>query len=191
MDSSADVGRAVASHVLNHHDRFEGIKQGLAAEVESSVALIKVRQILHTQPLQSYSSTNTGFASQELLEDLDSTKAALQRTQLDLVSERDGRRRLQQEIIDEKALAETRGRRPFVIALIDADTECYFVSEAHLSTQHRHTDESHSSKTSISTKASRAAKLRRTPCTMSCSSLCEITRPYPTASISSSRRSPR
>ncbi|KAH7036047.1 uncharacterized protein B0I36DRAFT_98658 [Microdochium trichocladiopsis] len=110
MGSSLDVGRAVSSHMLSHRDRFAGIKQGLAVEVESSIILI-----------------------QELLQDLDSTKAALQETQLDLANECVARRRLQQEILDEKALAETRGRRPFVVALIDADTECYFFKDEFLS----------------------------------------------------------
>ncbi|KAJ1323751.1 hypothetical protein MN608_10997 [Microdochium nivale] len=96
-------------HVVSSHDRFTGIKKGLMSEVAGSLALIE-----------------------ELLQDLESTKATLKSTQLDLENESDARRRLQQQIHDDRTVAEVKGRRPFIVALIDADADCYFFRDGFL-----------------------------------------------------------
>ena len=62
------------------------------------------------------------------MKELDSTKAALKQTKLDLDNECDARRRLQQDVQESRELKERQGRRPFVVALIDADADGYVVS---------------------------------------------------------------
>jgi hypothetical protein len=65
---------------------------------------------------------------QELLKELESTKTALKKTRLDLDSECEARRRLQEEVQGRREWEERHGRRPFVVALIDADADGYVVS---------------------------------------------------------------
>ena len=66
--------------------------------------------------------------TQELLKELDSVQHTLTQTKLDLDNECEARRRLQHEVQEGRGLAERQGRRPFVVALIDADADCYVVS---------------------------------------------------------------
>ncbi|KXJ87834.1 hypothetical protein Micbo1qcDRAFT_167009 [Microdochium bolleyi] len=95
--------------LVSGHDRFVGIKNGLTSEVANSLALIE-----------------------ELLQDLENTKAALQKTQLDFENESDGRRRFQQQIREHQVLLEARDRRPFIVVLVDADADCYFFKDVFL-----------------------------------------------------------
>lgn len=64
---------------------------------------------------------------QELLNKLDCSETELRQTKLDLDNERSARRRLQQEALNDKEQKERQGRRPFVVALIDADADGYVV----------------------------------------------------------------
>ena len=59
---------------------------------------------------------------------MESTKTALKKTRLDLDSECEARRRLQEEVQERREWEERHGRRPFIIALIDADADGYVVS---------------------------------------------------------------
>lgn len=68
---------------------------------------------------------------QELLEKLDRTETQLTKTQLDLESETETRRRLQKEAQENKEWKERQERRPFMVALIDADADGYVVSSMH------------------------------------------------------------
>jgi hypothetical protein len=52
----------------------------------------------------------------------------LKQTKLDLDNECEARRRLQQEVQESKEWKEQQGRRPFAVALIDADADGYVVS---------------------------------------------------------------
>lgn len=63
------------------------------------------------------------------MKELECTKAALTQTKLDLDNECDARRRLQQEVQEGREWKERQGRRPFVVALIDADADGYVVSK--------------------------------------------------------------
>ncbi|KAK8091701.1 hypothetical protein PG997_002062 [Apiospora hydei] len=83
--------------------RFTTIQTGLRGEVDRGIKLME-----------------------ELLTRLDSTKLELHQTKLDLESESQTRRRLQQEKKEWKAREE---RRPFVAALIDADADVYMFDE--------------------------------------------------------------
>lgn len=60
---------------------------------------------------------------------MDCTKAALEQTKLDLDSECEARRRLQEEVQESRELKERQTRRPFAVALIDADADDYVVSK--------------------------------------------------------------
>ncbi|KAK3339701.1 hypothetical protein B0T25DRAFT_422605, partial [Lasiosphaeria hispida] len=62
---------------------------------------------------------------QELLKELEATKIELKKTKLDLDSECEARRRLQQEVQESSKWKERHGRRPFVVALIDGDADGY------------------------------------------------------------------
>ncbi|KAH8598631.1 hypothetical protein B0O99DRAFT_684021 [Bisporella sp. PMI_857] len=86
----------------SYRDRFAGIRAGLTGEVDRGMVLIE-----------------------ELLMELDSTKTILKKAQLDLDNESETRRRLQQEVKKGRELGERQGRRPFIVALIDADADCY------------------------------------------------------------------
>jgi C4-type Zn-finger protein len=66
---------------------------------------------------------------QELLDKLSCTEAALTQTKLDLDNECKAKRRLQQEVKANKEWKEQQGRRPFVVAVIDADADSYVVSK--------------------------------------------------------------
>ncbi len=65
---------------------------------------------------------------QELLEKLDHTESLLSKSNLDLDSEVEARRRLQKEVQENREWRERQERRPFMVALIDADADCYVVS---------------------------------------------------------------
>jgi hypothetical protein len=95
---------------------------------------------------------------QEVLHKLEKVEAKLQQTELDLQSEQDARRRLQQDVLEIKeresslvkaeccgfvgeAADRTKGRRPFAVVLVDADADGYVVSildscTAHPRSQH-------------------------------------------------------
>jgi hypothetical protein len=64
------------------------------------------------------------------MKDLDNTKTLLRQTKLDLDNECEARIRLQQEVqeISEWKERHWQRRRPFVVALIDADADDYVVS---------------------------------------------------------------
>ncbi|EWY80022.1 hypothetical protein FOYG_16820 [Fusarium oxysporum NRRL 32931] len=85
-----------------YRGRFADIRAGLAGEVDRGMVLIE-----------------------ELMKELECTKAALTQTKLDLDNECDARRRLQQEVQESREWKERQGRRPFVVALIDADADGY------------------------------------------------------------------
>ncbi|EWZ78377.1 hypothetical protein FOXG_12452 [Fusarium oxysporum f. sp. lycopersici 4287] len=85
-----------------YRGRFADIRAGLAGEVDRGMVLIE-----------------------ELMKELECTKAALTQTKLDLDNECDARRRLQQEVQEGREWKERQGRRPFVVALIDADADGY------------------------------------------------------------------
>lgn len=54
----------------------------------------------------------------------------LKQTKLDLDNECEARRRLQQEVQESRELKERQARRPFAVALIDADADDYVVSKS-------------------------------------------------------------
>ncbi|KAK8022579.1 hypothetical protein PG993_013346 [Apiospora rasikravindrae] len=83
--------------------RFANIRTGLTEEVDRGIKLME-----------------------ELLTRLDSTKLELHQTKLDLESESQTRRLLQQEKKEWEAREE---KRPFVAALIDADADVYMFDE--------------------------------------------------------------
>lgn len=58
---------------------------------------------------------------------LDCTETALKQTKLDFENECEARRRLQQEAQKNREWQERHGRRPFLVALIDADADGYVV----------------------------------------------------------------
>lgn len=64
---------------------------------------------------------------QKILDELNTVKVSLEQTQLDLSNEREARRRLQQQAEESRELAGLQGKRPFVVALIDADADAYVV----------------------------------------------------------------
>ena len=68
------------------------------------------------------------YLTQELLKELNEVQTKLRRTTLDYENECEGRRRLQEEVREHKTLLELQAQRPFVVALIDADADCYVVS---------------------------------------------------------------
>ncbi|EHK19667.1 uncharacterized protein TRIVIDRAFT_130980, partial [Trichoderma virens Gv29-8] len=70
--------------------------------------------------------------SQELLEKLDRTEKQLTKTKLDLDSESDTRRRLQKEVQENKEWKERQEKRPFMVALIDADADGYVFRDSYL-----------------------------------------------------------
>lgn len=70
------------------------------------------------------------MTTQELLSKLDQSETELRETKLDLENERATRRRLQQDMQDNRELQEKQGRRPFAVTLIDADADGYVVRRA-------------------------------------------------------------
>ena len=68
---------------------------------------------------------------QELLEKLDHTETLFAKTKLDLDSESEARRRLQKEAQENREWKERQERRPFMVAVIDADADGYVVSSAY------------------------------------------------------------
>lgn len=54
----------------------------------------------------------------------------LKQTKLDLDSEIEVRRRLQEEVLENREWKEQQARRPFAVALIDADADDYIVSRS-------------------------------------------------------------
>lgn len=54
----------------------------------------------------------------------------MNQTKLDLDNEREGRRRVQQQVKESEQLSEIQERRPFMVLLIDADADGYVVSRA-------------------------------------------------------------
>jgi len=111
-----------------YQKRFADFRTGLVAEVDSGIVLIEVGPIQIQTDLDCTQFSNLPMQWQELLKELESTKTALRRTKLDLDSECEARRRLQEEVQGRREWEERHGRRPFVIALIDADADGYVVS---------------------------------------------------------------
>ncbi|KAH8200805.1 hypothetical protein TruAng_005042 [Truncatella angustata] len=85
-----------------YRSRFDAIKTKLVREVSQSLDL-----------------------TQELLEKLSYTETALKQTELDLDNEREARRRLQEEVKANSEWKEQQERRPFIVAVIDADADDY------------------------------------------------------------------
>ncbi|ORX94670.1 hypothetical protein BCR34DRAFT_499084 [Clohesyomyces aquaticus] len=73
---------------------------------------------------------------EELLEKLEKTEARLTQTELDLQSEQNVRRTLQNEVVEakdrENALAAKQARRPFVLVLVDADAEGFLFQDKYI-----------------------------------------------------------
>lgn len=73
---------------------------------------------------------------EELLEKLEKTEARLEQTELDLKSEQNVRRTLQTEVVEAKeregALIQRQARRPFVLALIDADADGFLFHDKYV-----------------------------------------------------------
>ncbi|KAL6699115.1 hypothetical protein J3F84DRAFT_243156 [Trichoderma pleuroticola] len=89
--------------------RFAGVETDLGKQVTQGLELIK-----------------------ELLEKLDHTETQLTKTKLDLESETETRRRLQKEAQENKEWKERQERRPFMVALIDADADGYVFRDSYL-----------------------------------------------------------
>ncbi|KAH0525503.1 hypothetical protein TsFJ059_007866 [Trichoderma semiorbis] len=89
--------------------RFAGVETDLGKQVTQGLELIK-----------------------ELLEKLDRTETQLTKTQLDLESETETRRRLQKEAQENKEWKKRQERRPFMVALIDADADGYVFRDSFL-----------------------------------------------------------
>ncbi|KAM5528683.1 hypothetical protein FOXYSP1_19164 [Fusarium oxysporum f. sp. phaseoli] len=62
---------------------------------------------------------------EELIDKLEDSNAKREQAELDLQTEQDARRRLQQELLTLQNRARTTERRPFVVVLIDADADGY------------------------------------------------------------------
>ncbi|KAI9158178.1 Thiol-specific monooxygenase [Paramyrothecium foliicola] len=69
---------------------------------------------------------------EELLNDLDDTRATLSQTILDLENEKDGRRNLQKELRAFKEWKEEQEKRPFAVVLVDADADGYVFQDKYL-----------------------------------------------------------
>ncbi|KAH7111385.1 hypothetical protein EDB81DRAFT_830063 [Dactylonectria macrodidyma] len=82
--------------------RFDNVQTGLTREVDRGMVL-----------------------TEELLNELEGTTAELKQTKLELDNEREARNRLRQEVEEIREWKQRQKRRPFVVALIDADADCY------------------------------------------------------------------
>ncbi|KAK4065961.1 uncharacterized protein Triagg1_8270 [Trichoderma aggressivum f. europaeum] len=89
--------------------RFAGVETDLGKQVTQGLELIK-----------------------ELLDKLDHTETQLTKTKLDLESETETRRRLQKEAQENKEWRDRQERRPFMVALIDADADGYVFRDGYL-----------------------------------------------------------
>ena len=65
--------------------------------------------------------------NRNLYRKLERTEVALKQTKLDLDNECEERRRLQQEVQEQREWTERQERQPFVVLLIDADADGYVV----------------------------------------------------------------
>ncbi|KAL7924344.1 hypothetical protein ACQKWADRAFT_286485 [Trichoderma austrokoningii] len=92
-----------------YRDRFARVETDLGKQVTEGLELIK-----------------------ELLERLDRTETQLTKTQLDLDSESEARRRLQKAVQENKEWKERQEKRSFVVVLIDADADGYVFRDKYL-----------------------------------------------------------
>lgn len=108
----------------DYRGRFAAVQTGFGKTIDQGSRLIEVRQ-QRVGKLLEHSTDKIWL--QELLNKLDCSETELRQTKLDLDNERSARRRLQQDALNDKEQKERQGRRPFVVALIDADADGYVV----------------------------------------------------------------